>query len=68
MSERLKSTAPANDEVIDELTKDLKNSLKTEESVEEFVISPGTSAEDFPRADGDAVHTSGMFFYVVFLS
>lgn len=63
MSERLKSTGPANEEVIDELTKDLKTSLNTNESVEEFVISPGTSAEDFPKASGDAPHTSGMSLY-----
>ncbi|KAJ8704107.1 hypothetical protein PYW07_013401 [Mythimna separata] len=58
MSERLKSSVPANEEVIEELTKDLKTSLKTNESVEEFVISPGTSAEAIPKASGDAPQTS----------
>ncbi|XP_049704217.2 tetratricopeptide repeat protein 1 [Helicoverpa armigera] len=58
MSDRLKNTGQPNEEIIDELTKDLKTSLNTTESVEEFVISPGTSAEDFPKASGDAPHTS----------
>ncbi|CAH1641972.1 unnamed protein product [Spodoptera littoralis] len=58
MSKRLQSTDQAkNDEIIDDLTKNLETSLKTEESVDEFVISPGTSAEDFPKAAGDAPQT-----------
>uniref|UniRef100_A0A2A4JWR3 Uncharacterized protein n=2 Tax=Heliothinae TaxID=95178 RepID=A0A2A4JWR3_HELVI len=58
MSDRLKNTGQPNEEVIDELTKDLKTTLNTTESIEEFVISPGTSAEDFPKASGDAPNTS----------
>lgn len=63
MSERLKSKGPTNDEVINEITQDLKSSLRTSESIEEFVINPGTSAEDFPKAGGDAPHTNGMLFF-----
>ncbi|KAH9629363.1 hypothetical protein HF086_008149 [Spodoptera exigua] len=59
MSKRLQSTDNVkNDEIIDDLTKNLETSLKTEESVDEFVISPGTSSENFPKAAGDAPKTS----------
>lgn len=69
MSKRLQSTDQAkNDEIIDELTKNLETSLKTEESVDEFVISPGTSAEDFPKAAGDAPQTGGTYLFLVSMS
>ncbi|CAD0206521.1 unnamed protein product [Chrysodeixis includens] len=60
MSERLKSTINvSNDEVIDEITRDLNASLTVNENVEEFVINPGTSAEEYPQAGGgDAPKTS----------
>ncbi|KAI5638125.1 tetratricopeptide repeat protein 1 [Phthorimaea operculella] len=55
MSDRLKSTNQySNEEIIDDLTKDLKKSLSTEEEVEDFVINPETKAEDFPSCSGDA--------------
>ncbi|XP_075989499.1 tetratricopeptide repeat domain 1 [Anticarsia gemmatalis] len=60
MSKRLQSTGQvSNDEVIDELTKDLKTSLNTDEIGEECVINPGTSAEEFPAAAGDGPQASG---------
>ncbi|XP_026725436.1 tetratricopeptide repeat protein 1-like [Trichoplusia ni] len=60
MSERLKSTINvSNDEVIDEITRDLNSSLAVNDNVEEFVINPGTSAEEYPQAGGgDAPKTS----------
>lgn len=55
MSERLKSTSQvSNEDVIEDLTKDLKTSLSTEEPVDEFIINPGCSAEDVPTSSGDA--------------
>ncbi|KAJ2938366.1 hypothetical protein O0L34_g13291 [Tuta absoluta] len=55
MSDRLKSTNQySNEEIIEDLTKDLKKSLSTEEEVEDFVINPETKAEDFSSCSGDA--------------
>ncbi|XP_049883480.1 tetratricopeptide repeat protein 1 [Pectinophora gossypiella] len=55
MSERLRSTNQySNEEIIDDLTKDLKNSLATEDHTEAFVIDPESKAEDFPSCSGDA--------------
>ncbi|KAL0808420.1 hypothetical protein ABMA28_012887 [Loxostege sticticalis] len=49
MSERLKTTETvSNEEVIEDLTKDLKDSLNTQENLDEFVISPTSSTEDSP--------------------
>lgn len=59
MSERLKSTnRVSNDDIIEDLTKDLKTALTSEDSVDEFVINPGSSAEDFPTSSGDAPATA----------
>lgn len=65
MSERLKSTQQvSNEEVIEDLTRDLKSSLSTENTSEEFVIDPTTSAEELPPpADGPA-QTSEPLNYV----
>lgn len=55
MSERLKSTNQvSNDEIIDDLTKDLKSTLNTGENPGEFVIYPTTSADEIPTESGDA--------------
>lgn len=55
MSERLKSTNQvSNEDVIEDLTKDLKTTLATEDSADEFIINPGSSAEDLPTSSGDA--------------
>ncbi|XP_068625993.1 tetratricopeptide repeat protein 1 [Battus philenor] len=55
MSDRLKSTSNiSNEDVIEDLTKDLEVSLNTEDSTTEFVINPGSSLDDFIPAAGDA--------------
>ncbi|XP_028173251.1 tetratricopeptide repeat protein 1-like [Ostrinia furnacalis] len=47
MSERLKSTENvSNEDVIEDLTKDLKDSLNTRENLDEFVISPANSSSN----------------------
>ncbi|XP_037298995.1 tetratricopeptide repeat protein 1 [Manduca sexta] len=54
MSERLKNTnTVSNEEIIEDLTKDLKSSLKTREGEGETVISPGSSSEQFVSDAGD---------------
>ncbi|CAG5036891.1 unnamed protein product [Parnassius apollo] len=54
MSDRLKSTNNvSNEEVIDDLTKDLEQSLKTEEPAPEYVINPGSSLEDYVPSSDD---------------
>ncbi|CAB3222532.1 unnamed protein product [Arctia plantaginis] len=59
MSERLNSTGQvSNDEIIDELTRDLKSTLNTEEIDEEYVINPGTSSEESDKAGGDGPQAS----------
>ncbi|XP_073963755.1 tetratricopeptide repeat protein 1-like [Choristoneura fumiferana] len=57
MSERLKYTQQvSNEDVIEDLTKDLKSSLGTETTTDQFVIDPATRAEDFPPpSEGPAV-------------
>ncbi|CAK1587848.1 unnamed protein product [Parnassius mnemosyne] len=48
MSDRLKSTNKvSNEEVIDDLTKDLEGSLKTQDPAPEYVINPGSSLDDY---------------------
>ncbi|KOB68060.1 putative tetratricopeptide repeat domain 1 [Operophtera brumata] len=60
MSERLKNTTQvSNEDVIDDLTKDLQSSLNTAENLAEFVISPETSAENMPTDSGDAAPFTG---------
>lgn len=55
MSDRLKSTnRVSNEDVIEDLTKDLRTAFTPEHSVDEFIINPGSSAEDFPTSSGDA--------------
>ncbi|CAH2062382.1 unnamed protein product, partial [Iphiclides podalirius] len=55
MSDRLKSTNKvSNEEVIEDLTKDLELSLNTEEPTPEYVVNPGSSLEDFLPSAGDA--------------
>lgn len=68
MSERLKSSGQvSNEEIIDELTRDLKSTLNTDEIGEEYVINPGTSSEESEKAGGDCPQTSGkdIFFYTI---
>ncbi|XP_011563771.2 tetratricopeptide repeat protein 1 [Plutella xylostella] len=48
---------PSNEEIIDEITKDLKSSAISAENPEEFVINPGTSQEDLPSKSGDSQKT-----------
>lgn len=52
MSERLKSTHNvSNEEVIDDLTKDLELSLRSDDG--EVIANPGSRVEDFqPSGDG----------------
>lgn len=45
---------PSNEEIIDEITKDLKSSAISAENPEEFVINPGTSQEDLPSKSGNS--------------
>lgn len=67
MSERLKSTnRVSNEDVIEDLTKDLKTALTTEDPVDEFVINPDSSAEDFPTSSGDAPATPKVSGEVIF--
>ncbi|XP_026749366.1 tetratricopeptide repeat protein 1-like [Galleria mellonella] len=48
MSDRLKSTSQiSNEQIVEDLTKDLEFSLSTEEPKEENVINPGSSIEEF---------------------
>ncbi|KAJ0169837.1 hypothetical protein K1T71_014443 [Dendrolimus kikuchii] len=55
MSEKYSNTNnESNEDIVEELTKDIKSSLCTEES-EQFVISPETTtAKDLPSSSGDA--------------
>lgn len=46
---------PSNEEIIDEITKDLKSSAISAENPEEFVINPGTSQEDLPSKSGNSL-------------
>ncbi|KAM3956845.1 tetratricopeptide repeat protein 1 [Aphomia sociella] len=55
MSERLKNTCQvSNEEIVEDLTRDLKLSLSTEEPNEENVISPSSSMEGLPPSSGYA--------------
>ncbi|XP_026325005.1 tetratricopeptide repeat protein 1-like [Hyposmocoma kahamanoa] len=55
MSERLKNTnRVSNEDIIEDLTKDLKTAFTTQDPVEEFVINPDSSAEEYPTSSGDA--------------
>lgn len=66
MSERLKNTSQvSNEAVIDDLTNDLQSSLNTSENPAEFVISPGTSAEDKPMDSGDAAPFTGKYLLII---
>lgn len=44
----------SNEEVIDDLTKDLESSLVTEADPGKFVINPGSSSENMPWSSGDS--------------
>ncbi|XP_034838268.1 tetratricopeptide repeat protein 1 [Maniola hyperantus] len=58
MSDRLKSTQNvSNEEVIDDLTKDLETSLCSGDDGD-FVVSPGSRAEDFHPSAGDSARES----------
>lgn len=60
MSERLQNTNNvSNEEVIDDLTKDLQSSLNTSENPGVFVINPGPSASEKPKESGDASGFTG---------
>lgn len=54
MSERLKCTSQvSNEEVIEDLTKDLESTLNTIEPEAQIEKKPTTSAEDKPAESGD---------------
>ncbi|XP_045782184.1 tetratricopeptide repeat protein 1-like [Maniola jurtina] len=58
MSDRLKSTLNvSNEEVIEDLTKDLELALRSGDDGD-FVVSPGSRAEDFQPSAGDSARES----------
>lgn len=65
MSERLKSTnSVSNEEVIDDLTKNLEEELSFRSGDEENVINPDSHAEEFPSSSGDFKDELGMLCFV----
>lgn len=60
MSERLKqSKQVSNEEVIDDLTKNLTSSLNTAENSAEIVINPSSSSEDTTKEDAFIAELTG---------
>lgn len=62
MSDRLKTpNTVTNEEVIEDLTKDLELSLNTDELGSEHAIKPESTLEDFLPSAGDSQTKSGEF-------